>query len=375
MLLATISCPTDVLPLDLVLAHQLRAFGGGAALINAVVLNNQPPWLNTSERALATHEDMLRRIELQGLATVRVVDYGHFGDAHFLARFFEVAAAEPATMHTLLQAPPDEFGTPGPYVASNFFGMLHFLDACLAAFSGPFDMCIYVDPDVLIHKPADSREGLMELAASAFAANPRFVTLQPPTLCHAGGQAAGAEPHGVCPTRPWWWVSTRHAFFNCSRLKWSLPRRLRHEDFSTTFEKLWGSITATHGWVGLMQCGRAGFAIHPWSRFTSRAVGEAFGFESADAMEAHAHLAALASQSTATEQNLSTTIQMGTSILIGRIEAGLFEKPCQDIAQAYNVEDFGPLWGVQGCSGKPIAAMFCDDMFPSAARVRAGLAW
>lgn len=386
VLLATMVSPSDKLPLDVVLPHQRRMLSSSpGAQIRALVLENRPPWLGGA-RLPRRQEEGLRRLEASGEAKVVQVNYSLFHDARWPRRF--VVVREPggqplpvpvASLHwkrrgrleSVISADTKE------YIASNFMGQLTFLEQCRAAGAG-VDLCVYLDPDVFLHH---SGQGLADLAPAVFARDPSLVSLMPPTACHAleSLQQQDSGP-GVCRTIRSRWFSNRHVIMNRSRLLSVLPISVPAAAWGSLFERLWGKVAAGNGWLGTMQCGAAAFAIHPPSRFTPVAARWRFGM-SPDSLREHVHAlrasAGLVEDVRGIPSNLSwPAVVDGTKLLVERIEAGCFELPCSKRHTSLWPGDDHLFFfsSIRGGSG-PLATVYCEDMVPSASRVKAGLAW
>lgn len=354
-LLVTMITPGGSLPLDLMLAHQKRLLtgcGSKAGALKATVLVNWDHWMNLP----LPQPQELQLIQSSGAAGVKLVDYARVDDPAFLGRFFKVAGPSRFTVRNLSEARDDASKQDGVKIASNFLGMLHFLQECLAS-PGPVELCVYLDPDIFLYR---SRLGLIELASAAFRRGPSFVALQPPTVCHWAGLDDGASSS---PAADSCWtignesvkgaefqshplLSQRYMFVNRSRLMGALPLEITPDKFYSNFEKVFSRALRPRNMAGWLACRGQAFAIHPCGSFRCRAM---------HIKEHVSAMAAVASETTVRGEAYSTrghsfdvAVRTGTNLLADRVEAGRFD---------------------------PVAVNSCQDMNTSWARIESGLAW
>lgn len=247
------------------------------------------------------------------------------------------------------------------HAASNWLGLLHFFEACLDA-DDAVQLCAYLDPDIFLHRSAN---GLLDLASGIFHRQSELIILQPPTICHWHTNDGGNSDE--CGVTRSFYFSARHLILNRSRLAAALPFLMPRHFFNNTFEGAFSLVFAHLPMVGLMQCGRRAFAIHPYSRF-SRDWGPVLFGRTFKHLDVKSHLEMLGYNSKKVVANGTDLLRAGLRELSRRIGAGKFERPSHPIIhEDHKLSAFG-------CS-EPLAANACDDMLPSAARIRSGLAW
>lgn len=346
VLFATMHFPGDKMPAELVLRHQLRALQApGGPPLDTVVLDNRPPW---------TRPDGGKPLEpynrtLPSGVRVKEVDYAHFRDAGFLGRFFNIVGSAPgqdATVADLTKRAKDGFGTTGRQIASNFMGLLTFLELCSEAGEAT-GLCVYLDPDIFLHR---FTWGIADLAPDVFQRHPTYIGLQPPTICDGHEHLVGRNGNSCRASRAIW-PSSRHMIWNRSRLLQELPFIIEASRFGHFFETVLNGVVRHK--TGHMMCGAETFAIHPPSRHTRRLTTKV----PTALMEPVFNNSALATDD-------------GIRVMIERLEAGQFELP----SIRRSADSVPTAGGAKGCQ-EPLAANLCFDMLPSEARIREGMAW
>jgi len=344
--------PGDRLPLERVLANQVRAVSGQGLPIDVFVLRNWPPWTRAKAGADSqqTSSEHFNASKLPKGTTVREVDYSGLHSVGFLRQYFGVHRyGEPwnATVGELLKRATDGFGTSGKQIASNFVGLISFMQLCKEAGEAT-GLCIYLDPDIFVYR---GDWGLADLAPGIFARHPAYMGLQPPSICD-GHELALVDRGGVqCRASPTIWWSSRFMVFNRTRLLQELPIRVEASRFNHFFETVVNG--AIRQKTGTMRCGAETFAIHPPSRHLRQLLK---GLTNASLGAVFNHTA--------------VTSDEGVQAMLDRLEAGSFELPSKRRAR-----DAPPSTdGASGCK-EPLATNLCFDMLPSEKRISAGLAW
>lgn len=319
-LFVTMTFPTDDLPLEVMLPHQLHMVTKQSAdSLDVVILDNRPPGAGGSPQ-----DPFLEAVRAQQLPwlTVAPVDYGLRDDPAFLARFFVFPKAKKARNLTVSDVAPSR------HERTNLLGMLHALAACLDA-EPSVEVCLYLDPDVFLHRRLGG-QGLLDLAPALFEAEPGYVVLEPPMLCDAPIAIGAGDGPGACVGKARAELSQRHLVFHRARLAAALPLAATREGatsgkFRGRFEKtLSGCMQEVHG-AGAMRCGAETFATHP-------SIEPEAGPEASDAshaLTAREHFAALAASAEgAGERHVKGFPDMeakGAQVLISRLQAGSFE--------------------------------------------------
>jgi len=359
-LYVTSSFPKDTMPIDVMVEHQLKILGGPSVELTAVVFDNQPPWLTSSDPSAWPETFEMQRRGLRKLqegkaskklprVTVKGMDYADIDDAAFLAPFFSVnftggTGAELA-QKSLMQIYGNE-SEHSRQQLSNFYAMTSFMKECMLPEHDDVDLCLYFDPDMLMH---GNNTSILELATATFEDKPEFVVVSPPFGCLQGppDQVKKDPLTGACRSHSAV-VSSRHVIAQRQRLVARMPITLQPNTIGKTFWEV--TMTAALGPTGRgqMSCGQEFFIVHPPSRFQPHQT-----------MSLRELLKMLVPESTrcfapgvcSAEEQLN----LGTRELVRRFEAGML---VANKSTLYN----------KGCG-------CCADMMPSAEHVSAGLAF
>lgn len=339
--MATMTFPEDTIPLDVMIAHQIRMVTNNPAMIEHVVVDNRPPWMEPVNR----QEAILQLLERSGSSRVRRVDYSTYRTPSYMQRFFETGA--PSDSIATLEGSRDTSDIDGHHLSSNMQGMLSFLEHCLG--SAGVDLCMFLDPDIMAFRQG---RGMVEMAREAFAASDRVVGLSPPTIC----SGLGARNHSrFCARRPSF-LSQRYLILHRQRLAHALPLRVPRAELFVkgTFEWLLTQgmrhIEGGHAAWRLLCAGA--FAVHPFSaRWSGRCLNRRENWH----IQQHARLtAASANLSAAVDHHGFEGVMVeGLREIIARVEAGRLPRP-ENSASITNM---------------------CEDMCVSPERVARGLAW
>lgn len=266
------------------LPHQLNMLSSVSAHVdNVLLLQNRPPWLESADThskvedlhagfssspcdSSAEANDMRMLVGSQRTAAVQKVDYARLNDPDFLSQFFTISEVDGESDNRVGMAVGSLLRNKrgleaGRQSTARFMGLLSFLDACVNADAS--ELCVFLDPGVFLARSGASSISLVDLAPPIFAANPGWVALQPPGICHyhefsdMRTKGCRAEPVGTLSS------SSHHMVVNRTRLVQVLPLPLAPPDFSENFDKVWGAALAAMGGMGQMLCGGETCAIHP----------------------------------------------------------------------------------------------------------------
>lgn len=394
-LYATMTFPGDKLPLDAMVPHHLRMLTSDPSRIaEVVIVANQPPWVNASSQWKAALQNVQKNVN----ATVHYVNYDQYNDTNYLHKFFRLQGQCPGrskwydgswtdilktVASSIFQTMGDESGDMdsvsaegltsfiGAHDATNFMGMLAFLERCVSA-ERSVELCAFFDSDIFMHRRAE--KGVFDLAPAVFRDNPDLISLQPPHICD--DQKLGPENKYSCPVRHEVWNSQRYLVINRTRLQSLLPLVMqpgmteRHQGFRCAFEHVWSDTVRQLNGLGWMFCGGEAFVIHPAGSMTPcdpsleehmQALAES---EAASAIQVGENetkgistdriirgIGCLVGNSlgyTAKSNVSPETIHRGASILIRRLESHKYKRTAEN---------------------------GCEDMGPSLPRVRSGSAW
>jgi len=363
-LYVTSSFPKDTMPIDVMVQHQLNTLGGPNVELRAVVFDNQPPWLETSD--FRASFDMQRR-GLKKLSegrdgaprvTVKAMDYADIEDPEFLAPFFNVNYKDASGSRLPQKSLRDIYGFRGErsQMLSNFFAMTSFMKECLRPEHKDVDLCVYFDPDMLLYQNSSN---ILELATTTFEDDPEYVVLSPPLGCFQTDWWQKDKVTGACMSRPAI-VSSRHVIADRRRLKARLPIQVRPNDIGKNYWEVTMTESLDKLDRGQILCGQEFFVVHPPSRYQANQEAAKY-FEGKTHMSLRDLLAQLTPHKRCSGETIEETcspevqVALGTHELVRRFEAGTF---AANKATLYN----------QGCG-------CCADMVPSAQRVRAGEAF
>lgn len=344
-LLVTMTFPTDRIPLELIVPHQLRMLTrADNSSVDLVIVDNRPSGdVATPQEA---YLDQLRRQGNDGQRVVRV-DYDRgLDDPAFLARFYKFPEAEDPEGMTVRKL-TSSFTI---HEQTNLVGMLTALAQCLDA-EPTVEVCMYIDPDIFVYRSPGGR-GLFDLAPGVFDKNPQLQLLLPPLLCERTHVAVDAD--GVCEQGPpLFELSQRHLLFHRSRLVAALPFMntfdMLHGRFDGLFEKiLTRQMFDSHG-CGSMMCGSETVVTHPSVRGNDGFVGATEHFE---------ELAKFGADKTGIS-GFDATYTVGLQVFLDRWEAGEFKTE-------RSVQEF---------SGNGQYTSSCLAMRPSIERIDEGLAY
>jgi len=362
-LYVTSSIPKDTMPIDVMVEHQLKVLGGPSVELRAVVFDNQPPWLTSSDpnarpetfemqrRGLRKLQEMQRHGKGRGkvseklpYVTVKGMDYAYIDDAAFLAPFFSVNFTDGTGAELAQKSLMQMYRNNSEHqrqMLSNFFAMTNFMKECLMPEHDDVDLCLYFDPDMLMH---GNNTGILELATATFEDKPEFVVVSPPFGCSHGKK----DPlTGAC------WshsaiVSSRHVIAQRQRLVARMPITLQPNTIGGNYWEV--TMTQALGPTGRGQisCGQEFFIVHPPSRFQPH---QTMSLRELLKMLVPEGTMCFAPGVCSAEEQLN----LGTRELVRRFEAGML------------VANKGTLYN-KGCG-------CCADMMPSAEHLSAGLAF
>jgi hypothetical protein len=355
-LYVTSSFPTDTMPIDVIVEHQLKALDGPNVELRGVVFDNRPPWLNTADVSVREASQMQQR-GLKNLQegevskklphlTVKTMDYAGIDDLAFLPPVFDVNFADGVqkSLRQIFGTTGESDGIPKTQIMSNFFAMTHFMKECMRPEHNDVDLCLWFDPDMLMYR---NNTGILELATDIFESNPEFVVVAPPFGCM---QHDRNPTTGTCPSQSFA-VSSRHVIAQRQRFVARMPITLHTEGkrpIGTSWWEVMMSDVLGRAERGQILCGQEFFIVHPPSRYQPE-----------NTMSLRNLLRLLVPESATCsppgECSAEAEAVLGTRELVRRFEAGrlvanrktLLNQPCH-------------------C---------CADMMPSAERVIAGQAF
>eukprot|EP00428_Durinskia_dybowskii_P028540 CAMPEP_0170241022 /NCGR_PEP_ID=MMETSP0116_2-20130129/20274_1 /TAXON_ID=400756 /ORGANISM="Durinskia baltica, Strain CSIRO CS-38" /LENGTH=407 /DNA_ID=CAMNT_0010491851 /DNA_START=103 /DNA_END=1326 /DNA_ORIENTATION=- len=334
----TMTSPSDKLPLQIMLPHQLRQVTQDPpSSMDVVVIQNH------LDRDCGSPQDsFLDTIRSQRYPWLRVkeVDYpGVLDDEKFLSRhwvFLNDAGGRNMTVRKL----PITSGN-DTHELTNVAGMLTAMESCLDA-EDSVELCLYMDPDIFVHR-REKGHALLELASDVFASHPELAVLLPPTLCDAGHYLVG---DGVCNLLipPLTALSQRHLIFHRQRLRDRLP-------FKATLDKLEGAYVGsfenmnTHYLsdapvpaAGLMRCGAETVAVHPPA-----------GHEGTLSFTQQLAALAVYGPDKRSIPGFDDDLAKGSQVLVDRMEAGAFKSDLSIVEVAMELTNLGPY--TDGCLG------------------------
>jgi len=356
-LYVTSSFPKDTMPIDVMVEHQLKTLSGPNVELKAVVFDNQPPWVNTSEAFESydmQHRGLLRLYnghvsdKIPNI-TVRAMDYSDVYDPEYLAPLFDVNFSDGSGARLPQKSLMDMYGIhrERAQMLSNFFAMSSFMKECMRPEHDDVDLCVYFDPDMLMY---ENTTGILELATATFEENPGFVVLSPPYGCFSlKAWNRKNRWNGACPSKSAI-VSSRHVIAQRGRLRASLPLKLQPGDIGKQYWEV--SMTEALGRTGRGQilCAQEFFIVHPPSRYQQNKAG---------AMSLRQLLKEMVPELSRCSESGTCSPEveasLGTRELVRRFEAGMMTANNETM---YN----------RGCG-------CCADMMPSAERIRAGEAF
>lgn len=335
----TLTFPSDELPLDVLVAHHQRMLSGRFdALADTIVFNSEPPWLVKRRR----DEQALQRLQTQGAAKLVNLDYASLDDPSFLDRFFNFDAHgdERPSLRQVLGNGTSHLKYAGSFEhgASNWLGMLNVLGACLDA-EASVELCAFLDSDIFLHRR--QQHGVLDLAPQSFAQNDGWIGLELPSCC--SGLRKNATTGHCKAGQDTNLFSQRYMILNRTRLARVLPKRMEGQwkDFHRPFEQVFSMAFANQGLLGKMLCGGETFAMHPppdLNRFL-------LSYSMLSLPGGH-HLVGVNRAAT------RTTISSALPAFIKRMEEGQFD-----------------------CHANKATFNHCEDMWWSADRISAGMAW
>jgi len=336
--------PTDLAPLELMLPHQLRMVTREAnTSLDVVVVDNRPLAVPVSPQ-----DPYLRSLEQPGSIVQKVVpvDYVRdLDDPKFLGRFYAFPEAQEPEKMTVRKVT----GQFSDHEETNLMGMLTAMGQCLDA-DPSVEICLYMDPDIFVYRSPHSR-GLLDLAPGVFEENPDLFVLMPPLLCEHTHVAEDAK--GVCQQGPpLFELSQRHIIFHRARLAAALPFRVTFDMLVGRFAGIFENVLTRETFernVGSMMCGSETVVTHP-------SVNDPPGY-----LTDKEHFAELAKfgPEKPIVPGFDATYTRGLEVFLDRWEAGEFKTERS-------------LREVQG-SGTYTAS--CLAMRPEKARIDAGLAF
>jgi len=366
-LYVTSSFPKDTMPIDVMVEHQLKTLSGPNVELKAVVFDNQPPWVNTSEAFESydmQHRGLLRLYnghvsdKIPNI-TVRAMDYSDVYDPEYLAPLFDVNFSDGSGARLPQKSLMDMYGIhrERAQMLSNFFAMSSFMKECMRPEHDDVDLCVYFDPDMLMY---ENTTGILELATATFEENPGFVVLSPPYGCFSlKAWNRKNRWNGACPSKSAI-VSSRHVIADRKRLMSQLPIAVRSNNIGKNYWEVTMTESMTRQSRGQILCGQEFFVVHPPSRYqqSPKAANLTGGRAPMTLREMLAELVPKSRCSGLTpEETCSAEARaaIGTHELVRRFEAGRLVANKETL---YN----------QGCG-------CCADMMPSAERIGAGEAF
>jgi len=234
---------------------------------------------------------------------------------------------------------------------SNFYAMTNFMKECMLPEHDDVDLCLYFDPDMLMH---GNNTGILELATASFEVERELVFVSPAFGCfHAGGGSkwSAKDPlTGACPSKPAM-VSSRHVIAQRQRLVARMPFTLQPGNIGMNYWEvaMTAALRPTRG-QGQLLCGQEFFIVHPPSRYQKN-KNNTMSLRELLKMLVPETSCALAPDVCSAEKQLT----LGTRELVRRFEAGMMVVNKDTL---YN----------KGCG-------CCADMMPDAERVLAGEAF
>jgi len=369
--------PKDTMPIDVIVEHQLRTLGGPNVELRAVVFDNQPPWLNTSDAELRAASEMqqqgLKNLQqgevpekllgvLQEGVIVKTMDYAETEDPAFLRPLFDVKSTDGVEKSLRQIFGTGNLDTRGAQkqqkgqILSNFFAMTHFMKECMRPEHDDMDFCLYFDPDMLMYR---NHTGILELATATFESNPELAIVAPPFGCHKEKWHRKNQTTGECPSRPFG-VSSRHVIARRRRLLAKLPISLASlPNFGKSYWEAEISYALGPAARGQMLCGDEFFIAHPPSRFSPLYQPHASDDPVYPLIPLGKLLQMLVPESDPCSSPGFCSPQraaiLGTRELVRRFEAGKMR------ANKWTLMN-------KGCS-------CCADMMPNASRIGAGMAF
>jgi len=321
-----------------------------------VVFDNQPPWV---DRAAVIESFDMQHTGLMKLwwgrvskrmpkVTVKSMDYADIDDPAWLAPVFDVNFTHrDGTKYGQLSL-RQLYGTVGEraQMLSNFFAMTSFLKECMLPEHNDVDLCVYLDPDMLMYK---NSTGILELATASFEENPALVVVSPPYGCFQQKWWQKKGPTGACPSKQAI-VSSRHVIANRGRLVSSMPMHVQLGDIGNQYWEVTMTEALGHTGRGQILCGQDFFIVHPPSRFQQN-MNNTMSLRGL--LKEMLPQTARCSESNACSPEVEASL--GTRELVRRFEAGMMTA---DRESMYN----------KGCG-------CCSDMMPSTQRVRSGEAF
>lgn len=355
--------PVDIMPIDEVVAHHLRALAEPNVKLRALVYNNTPTISGDSPglparlefNGMGAQDYALRELARKNKdITIKKMPWKQaLSDPHFIDPILNVANNS-RTFDRIGQEGILDIQHQG-----NFLTMFHYLLECAHSRE---DLCLYLDPDILLYR---NTSDLLNLAANSFRQNPKMVMMSPPYGCHnqespmkipKNGGSDNPENAGGCLVHQTF-VSSRHLLINRTRFVNLLPLKAEPYLLGRFMEELLTTVGKgiDGDFSGQMMCGWEFFAVHPPSRF-QRSSNRNFPF--ADLLT---RLAGGPNGSkTVTD---APTARKGAQELIRRFESGLFST--KTTGRGYNPDN----------ALQNDACSCCADMLPSAERVEKGLAF
>jgi len=365
-LVATMVMPDDEIPVDLMMEHHLRMISGNRSILEGVIIDNRPPWMERSAlmgggKIPSTQDPLLSRYRrtqgTTGSVQVKDVDYSKM--SALMTRFFKsedlqlslkvlrLAADAPSNISKL-----DEKGR-----AARLLGMLNFLEVCADA-DAEVDMCIFLDSSTFLYR--ENQTGLVEVAAKLFQQDPMAVVLQPPDMC----MSSRASAKGVCKVGNS--TTIKHGFFvvNRDRFEGFAPMPVESAGLGSVFEDIFeeGLTKGDHeGAVKQIRCGGS-FYIHPFDR----SVGT-YSCPHKNMIDLPAHARDTLGPHGATRQMMADGFFDGDySRFKGKAEGAVALKSLIERIEAGKLPE---------AKSQESVTNKCSNMCPSRERISQGLAW
>mmetsp|Transcript_4619 Transcript_4619/g.13358 ORF Transcript_4619/g.13358 Transcript_4619/m.13358 type:complete len:341 (+) Transcript_4619:109-1131(+) len=339
----SLTFPTDKLPYELMLPHQLRMVTSMPnSSLQVLVVDNRPP-----DYGPGPSDAFLDSVRAEKNMHVMHSDYDHkIDDPAFLARFFTFPEAKDPEGMTIRKATQNRRF---PNEMSNLLGMLTLMTQCLDA-DDDIELCSFLDSDIFVYRRPDG-PGMLDMAPAMFDQNPKLIILEPPLLCLH--ETVAMDSNGVCKEiPPLFDLSQRHMIIHRQRLKSILPLatpwNMTNASFWGTWEKIMTNQMREIGGSGVMQCGYETVVTHP-----SLDVAPHLTYEE------HFEELAKFGGDFPSIPGFNDTYGKGTAVFIDRYEAGKFETELS----------LREMWGTGPDT------RYCMSMRPEKARVDAGLAY
>mmetsp|Transcript_99321 Transcript_99321/g.172423 ORF Transcript_99321/g.172423 Transcript_99321/m.172423 type:complete len:424 (-) Transcript_99321:52-1323(-) len=203
VLLMTSAMPSDALPVDVMLPHQMQNLGGPPALVE-LLMDVDAHWPGGT---------MLDEIAIHQLknAGVRFVCQNFTRRAHDTndTLLQLIGNRRPKRISDFHQQSPK-----APHLVSNTVGMLSFIERCVGA---SVAYCVWMDPDIFLHRGSDG-SGWLDKSIQFFDQYPKAVGMMAPSPNH---QSPSFDCHEITGYDAQ--ISQRYFVLHRQRLKQYLP--------------------------------------------------------------------------------------------------------------------------------------------------------